>query len=172
MKICCCNINISEVNKLDISSTNVARSATEDRNITPLPIVACELDGYNSPIQKSNLLQFEYTSPEFPTSIQEHSSGLCVLRIDHNWKFAPRTNTSYANGTSTSLDDTDDSDYSSASDDDDFYEEFCGFNIEPIISEGEEESEGTTTGEEGGEGQQTSKPPRQKPKICQVTTEI
>ena len=149
----------------------MTRSDPENRNLSPLPIVACELDGYNSPIQKSNLLQFEYTSPEYPTSIQDNSSGLCVLRIDHNWKFGPRSNTSNANGTSTSLDDTDNSDYSSASDDDEFYEEWCGFNIEPITSEGEEGTEGPTTGEEEGEDHQKPKLPKQKPKICQVNTE-
>ena len=151
--------------------TDIALSNLENRNENSLPTVACELGGHDSPIQKSNLLQFEYTSPDYPTTIGEDSAGLCVLRIDHNWKFGPRNNNATnGNGNSTSMDDTESSDYYSVPDDEDFYEELCGLNIEPITGEGEEGNGESTTGEEGGEEGQQQKPnmPKQKPKICQV----
>ena len=152
--------------------TDIAVSSPENRNENSLPTVACELGGHDSPIQKSNLLQFEYTSPDYPKTIGDDSAGLCVLRIDHDWKFGPRyTNETNGSANSTSMDDTESSDYYSVPDDEDFYEELCGLDIEPITDEGEEGNEESTTGEEGEEEGQKQKPkrPKQKPKICQVS---
>ena len=71
------------------------------------------------------------------------------------------------------MDDTENSDYYSEADDEDFYEELCGLNIEPITSEGEEGGEEGTTGEEGEEeGQVQPQRPKKKPKICQVSAKV
>ena len=164
-------ITISEINE-DV--TDIAISTPENRNENSVPIVACELGGHDSPIQKSNLLQFEYTSPSYPTTIEDDSSGLCVLRIDHNWKFGPRNNTnSSSNETSTSMEDNENPNYYSEADDEDFYEELCGLDIEPITSEGEEGGEEGATGEEEEEeGQGKPQKPKKKPKICQVSEKV
>ena len=147
-----------------------SRKDTSDRSDNSIPNVACMLDGYNSPVTKSNLLQFDYTSPEYPSSIDEMSSGLCVLRIDHNWVFPPRNNGANSNETSSTVSHSDSSSDISTSDED-FYEELCNSNGQSS-SGGQGGGGGTNTGEEegGGEGggnQPPNLPPR-KPKICQV----
>ena len=141
-------------------------------------MIACELDGYKSPIVKSNFLQFEYTSPEYPSSINEMSSGLCVLRIDHNWKFAPRNNSTSLNQSILSSSDSMDSStdlYDSTASEEELYEELCGLNTEASTAEGGGGDvggggEGIGTGGEGPEGTKNPQLPTKKPKICQVRT--
>ena len=126
------------------------------------------LNGYDSPITKSNLLQFEYTSPNYPNSIDEFSSGLCVLRIDHDWTFPPRNNETNSNETS-SLQSINDAFGDISTSDEEFYEELCNPNGQSP-SGGEGGGGGINTGEEGGVGNEHPKLPRGKPKICQVNT--
>ena len=144
-----------------------SRGETSDRSDDSIPNVACMLDGYNSPVTKSNLLQFEYTSPEYPNSIDELSSGLCVLRIDHNWMFPPRNNGTNSNETSSTVS-TNDSSGDISTSVEDFYEELCNSNGQSTNG-GQGGGGGTNTGEEGeGGGNQPPNIPPRKPEICQV----
>ena len=135
-----------------------ARTDTLDN---PIPNVACTLDndnGYNSPMVTSNLLQFDYTSPEYPAPINDATSGLCILRIDHDWKFGPRTSTSSnSSSDSTSIDE--------AISDEQFYNELC--QSSSVSSGGGGNGGNGENPTEGGENEHEGIQDR-KPKICQV----
>ena len=162
------NLGYANFNSNSKFPSDYSHHTVSDRNESPVPAVACTLDENSSPIVKSNLLQFEYTSPQYPTSIDETSSGLCVLRIDHNWKFGPRGNSTVTNDTSS---DSDEDKYSeSSTSDESFFEELCNPNSQ--TSSGGEGGGvgGTSSGGGGVEGTTNQEPPKRiKPKICQVS---
>ena len=164
------NLGYANFNSNSKFPSDYSHHTVSDRNESPVPTVACTLDENSSPIVKSNLLQFEYTSPQYPTSIDETSSGLCVLRIDHNWKFGPRGNSTVTND--TSLESGEDNYSESSASDEEFFEELCNPNSQ--TSGGGEEGgvSGTSSGGGGVEGTTNQEPPKRiKPKICQVSIE-
>ena len=163
------NLEYANFNSNSKFPSDYSHHTVSDRNESPVPTVACTLDENSSPIVKSNLLQFEYTSPQYPTSIDEKSSGLCVLRIDHNWKFGPRGNSTVTNDT-TSSESGEDNYGESSTGDEEFFEELCNPNSQ--TSGGGEGGGvgGTSSGAGGVEGTTNQEPPKRiKPKICQVS---
>ena len=154
-----------------------------------IPSISCQLGsgGGSSPL-RSSFLQFDYTSPNYPLSLKEDSSGLCTIRIDHNWKFLPRnpnnTDSSISNDSSSTSSaangsETNNGYLEGGIDDEQFYQELCGGHIGGGTSTsggsggggaGSTGTEGDGTGIPGGGGETGGNKPsiRTKPKICQV----
>lgn len=163
------NLEYANFNSNSKFPSDYSHHTVSDRNESPVPTVACTLDENSSPIVKSNLLQFEYTSPQYPTSIDEKSSGLCVLRIDHNWKFGPRGNSTVTNDT-TSSESGEDNYGESSTGDEEFFEELCNPNSQTSGGGEGGGGGGTSSGGGGVEGTTNQEPPKRiKPKICQVS---
>ena len=163
------NLEYANFNSNSKFPSDYSHHTVSDRNESPVPTVACTLDENSSPIVKSNLLQFEYTSPQYPTSIDEKSSGLCVLRIDHNWKFGPRGNSTVTNDT-TSSESGEDNYGESSTGDEEFFEELCNANSQTSGGGEGGGGGGTSSGGGGVEGTTNQEPPKRiKPKICQVS---
>ena len=162
------NLGYANFNSHSKFPSDYSHHTVSDRNEFPVPTVACTLDENSSPIVKSNLLQFEYTSPQYPTSIDEKSSGLCVLRIDHNWKFGPRGNSTVTNDTSS---ESGEDNYSeSSTGDEEFFEELCNPNSQTSGGGEGGGGGGASSGGGGVEGTTNQEPPKRiKPKICQVS---